>query len=353
MNEWSPSWSPDSRTLYFVSNRGGTKDLWQQRILQDGASNGPPEQITTGLEVLQAVLSPDGQRFAYTKGRPVANVWRAPIFDDRAITWSDAQQLTFDHAYVEQLDVSRDGQKLVVSSDRSGNPDLWILPAHGGELQPFTTDPTPEWAPAWSPDGHDIAFYAYRSGYREIWVQAIGGGPAHQLTHLEADSAWPRWSPDGQMIVFDSQSGSSADILVVPARGGEPRAIVKRSSFNEIPEWSPDGRWLVFTSGLFDQNRIWRVPATGGSPEPVTKGQGAVARWSPDGRRIYFLSNWEQVWAVSLDGNGKSERAVTNLVGRRGGMGASIATDGRFLYFPWDEDLASDIWVVDVVPAGQ
>ncbi|PYP99109.1 MAG: hypothetical protein DMF82_25845, partial [Acidobacteria bacterium] len=113
MNEWSPSWSPDSRTLYFVSNRGGTMDLWLQRVRDDGTA-GTAARLTTGLEVFGAALSPDGRRLAYAKGRTVGNVWRVPIFADRPATWADAQQLTFDQAHVEFLDVSRDGQRLVV-----------------------------------------------------------------------------------------------------------------------------------------------------------------------------------------------------------------------------------------------
>jgi hypothetical protein len=70
-------------------------------------------------------------RFAHSKGRVVANVWRVPLFPDRLATRSDARQLIFDEAYIERMDVSLDGEGLVVSSDRSGT-DLWLLPAEGG-----------------------------------------------------------------------------------------------------------------------------------------------------------------------------------------------------------------------------
>ena len=123
------------------------------------------------------MFSPDGRKLAYSKGRVVANVWRVPVLADRAATWSDARQLTFDEAYIEMVDVSPDAERLIVSSDRSGNPDLWLLPAGGGAMQQLTTDPTPDWAPRWSPSGNEIAFYAYRSGQREIWVQPFSGAP--------------------------------------------------------------------------------------------------------------------------------------------------------------------------------
>ena len=79
--------------------------------------------------------------------------FRSTDFAGRRATWSDAQQLTFDDALVEFLDVSPDGTRLAVSSDRSGNQDLWTLPTLGGEMQPLTDHPTPDWDPSWSPDG--------------------------------------------------------------------------------------------------------------------------------------------------------------------------------------------------------
>jgi TolB protein len=220
-NDWSPSWAPDSRTVYFTSNRGGARDIWRQRITEDGAPAGGAERLTSGLEAGLIALSKDGTRLAYAKDRWLGNAFRVPILPDRPATWADAKQLTFDQAHVEYLDISNDGQRLAISSDRSGNPDIWILPAAGGELRPFAADPTPDWNPAWSPGDKEIAFYAYRSGNREIWVQAVDGGPPRQLTNSDSESVFPRWSHDGKSIVYNKFSGGFSDIWVVPAAGGE------------------------------------------------------------------------------------------------------------------------------------
>ena len=68
----------------------------------------------------------------YSQGRRLSNVWRVPMLPGRPATWADATQITFDLAYIQFLDLSRDGTRLAVSSDRSGNQDLWTLPAAGG-----------------------------------------------------------------------------------------------------------------------------------------------------------------------------------------------------------------------------
>ena len=90
--------------------------------------------MTTGVGIREATLSPDGTRLAYSKGGLVANVWRVPILDDRAATWADAEQITFDEAYIEHFDLSRDGRRLVISSDHTGRADIWVLPVDGGDI---------------------------------------------------------------------------------------------------------------------------------------------------------------------------------------------------------------------------
>ena len=64
---------------------------------------------------------------------PAGDPRQVPILEDRPATWADAEQMTFDQAYIEFVDVSRDGRRLLFSSDRSGNQDLWTM-AIGGEM---------------------------------------------------------------------------------------------------------------------------------------------------------------------------------------------------------------------------
>ena len=195
-----------------------------------------PQPVTVGIGMRRAVFSPDGTKLAYSRGRRVANLWRVPIFEDRPATWADAQQLTFDEAYIERVDLSPDAERLLVQSDRSGNMDLWVLPRDGGEWMQVTSEPTPDWYPRWSPNGQDIAFFSYRTGNREIWVMPVSGGPAHQLTDGQATNteSWlPAWSPDGREIAFSSSPAAS--IYVMPSDGGKARQVTKRPEQDFFP----------------------------------------------------------------------------------------------------------------------
>jgi Tol biopolymer transport system component len=341
-NVWSPTWSRDGRKVFYVSNRGGSMDLWQQAVADDGRPVGEALAITQGLGIRSAAFSPDGKRLAYSRGGRVGNVWRVPILSDRPATWTDAKQVTSERAFIEFVDVSPDGMLLAVSSDRRGNQDIWRLPAAGGEMTPLTTDSTPDWEPRWSPDGREIAFYAFRSGNRDIWVMPSQGGPARQLTSHPAQDTDPAWSPDGHEIAFSSERMGGSGSWIVDAKGGEARFVTAGSA----GEWSSDGHALVVER----QDGLYRVSKDGGAPVLLTP-TGASPRFARDGKSIYYCvftgpREKHGFWKLSLD-DGKVSR-LTKFEGRRGNIGTVFAADNRYLYFTWRED-DGDIWVMDVV----
>ena len=228
--DWSPDWSADGEILYFISNRGGVMDLWRRAIGTDGLPVGNPEPLTTGIGMRRARFSADGSRMAYSRGRTVSNLWRVPIPEGGLATWDDAEQITFDQAQVESVDVSSDGMRLFIGSDRAGNHDIWSMPATGGDLEQVTTDPTPDWRPRVSPDGNEIAFYSFRSGNRDIWVMPSDGGPARQLTDNPSPDSTPVWSPDGQTVAFYSIRAGNLDIYTIAATGGTLEGLSTRPS---------------------------------------------------------------------------------------------------------------------------
>jgi len=292
-----------------------------------------------------ASFARDGSKVAYSQGRRVANVWRVPLLRDRPATWAAAQQITNDEAYVESLDVSPDGRRLVIDSDRTGTPNLWTLPSSGGEMRRLTTGSRFEWNPQWSRDGTRLAFYAYRSGNRDIWTMPAEGGAWTQVTSNPGPDLLPSWSPDNAAIAHLSVKDGVAGLWITPAAGGASRLVARVP--NLFADWAPHGSDIAYAS----VGHLWVVSADGDAPpRALHTGPVGRVRWSRDGSRIYAMGAGERegtIFVVAADGSG--ERAVTNFTGRRGTAGPNaLATDGTYLYFTWDEDLG-DVWTMTVV----
>jgi Tol biopolymer transport system component len=348
-NVWSPKWSSDGRWIYYVSNRAGSMDVWRQEVRADGTPDGDPVPVTQGLGIRSIALSPDGRRIAYGRGGRVTNIWRAPILSDRPATWADIVAVTSERAFIEFLDVSPDGTRLAISSDRRGNQDLWILPVTGGDLTQLTNDPAPDWDPRWSPNGQEISFYSYRSGNRDIWVMPSKGGAARQLTSYPGHDRYATWSPDGREIAF--QSMATPATLIADVSTGEHRPL--EGAGGAGVEWAPDGQSLVLNRG----GRLHRISRTGGDPVPlpVTPHRPSSPRFMPDGRSIIYSVIFGprehlELWRLSLETGALTQ--LTRLDGRRGNLSEHFTTDGQFVYFTWRED-DGDIWVMDTIPSGR
>jgi Tol biopolymer transport system component len=351
LNIRSPFWSLDDRSLLFVCNQESTWDLWRQKL--DGRSNpiGGKERVTTGLDILHAAYSAEGKRIVYAKGRWVSNAWRLPLDTGRIAAWPDVQQLTFDQAFIEFVQVSPDGEWLAFSSDRLGNQDLWKKRIDNDVLIRLTTAPSLEWAPYWSPDGRQIAYYSNITGNREIWVMPAEGGPGRQVTNTRTSlNAGGTWSPDGKEIAYRSERLGSSDLWVTSVDGQHSRVLAPSPAAEYAHAWSPDGKWIAFTSDRSGTRQLWRVRADGGDPERLTSSQASSPVWSRDGREIYYAgiedTRGARFWAVSPAT--RVERLVADLSGRRGHIGFQPpSTDGRYLYFTWRDDLG-DVWLMDV-----
>jgi len=351
--DFFPLWSLDGRRLYFLSDRGGTSDLWKVNINADGSPDDHAEQISHGLGLETLAFSPDQTKIAFSKEQRTQNLWRIPIprTGAPAAKWSDAQQLTFESSVIGSLDLSPDGKWAYFASTRSGNWDIWSMPATGGELRQLTNAPEDDNTIHLSPDGTTLAFVSERSGRREIWTMSAAGGRAKQITNDQSPKFWPRWSPDSQSIAFQaSDSSSNLNLWLVPAQGGEARQItdVKRLFY---PLWWPDGQSLVSVGSV--GRGLWRFPIDGGRPGALTgadfkRVSSNDLRWSSDQTQIYFQSRETgilNIWSLSVtDG---AVRQLTDFSGRYGRLGRAFATDGAYLYFTWREH-TGDIWVMDV-----
>ena len=168
-----------------------------------------PSTVTVALGLYgRANFSADGSKLTYAKGRLVSNVWRVPILSDRPANWEDATPLTGEQAYIDSVDVCRNGALITFSSDRASTLDLWMMPADGGELRQLTSQSTSDWAPSWSPDCREIVFHSDRSGNRDIWAMPVEPGPAPFDTYLYTMSVIGRYDQIGAFLADTGLGGA-------------------------------------------------------------------------------------------------------------------------------------------------
>jgi Tol biopolymer transport system component len=131
-------------------------------------------------------------------------------------------------------------------SSRSGDDDIWVADADGGDLRVLVQDTGSQRDPAWAPDGYRLAYASDEgsSGF-ELWVLDLTDalGP----TSLGVFGREPAWSPDGSRIVFATGGGlrvlDLADSNVIPLSSDPSDAS---------PTWRPDGASIVFERSALD-----------------------------------------------------------------------------------------------------
>ena len=272
----SPSWSPDGRILYFVSNRGGSRDLWQQRVSVAGLPEGDAQRVTVGLGMYRAALSPGRDE---ARIRPKAVQGRScggsRFWTDRVADWGDAEQLTFDAALTIMRTSPWTGHgscsiQTVAATRTCGRCRL--RRRHAAADHSF--DPGVERNPEMVlPDGRQVAFLRDDAGIRNIWVMSVSDATARQLTR-DADDLIPSWSPDGTEIVFRSnRGGNSRGSGSSTSRPANQRPLVEAPGGQDWPAWSPDGRWVIFGG----DGQVWRIPSAGGEARGPD-----ISGWSPD-----------------------------------------------------------------------
>ena len=350
----SPAWSRDARTLYFVSNREGPRDVYALDVSARASKDRKPVRVTTGMDAQSIDLARDGGRVVYAVYASSANVWAIPIPTRPAppADASGAVQITTGNQTVEGVRVSPDGRWLVYDSDLGGSSDVYRVPIGGGEPQRLTHGAMDEFRGALSPDGKELAYHTFENGARSLHLLTLGGGAARQLTRPPGQGSMANWSPDGTALTFFDIAATKVLVMRRDERGrwGEARFTGGRGW---RPEWSPDGRTIAFVSPT--DGRIGVAPADSGAPRdvyvPDSGGPSAeLAMFSADGRELYFKSHDARgrasFWSVPATG-GRPRLLVRLDDPGRASNRFEFASDGRRFYFTV-ETRESDVWVAEV-----
>ena len=201
--DWDPAWSPDGRTLFFASVRGGSMNLWRIDIDEaSGRPRGEPVPMTTPSRMSGSIsLSRDGRHLMYVSSDERSTIERFG-FDPATGRVREPPRPVFQGSRVIYTqDLSPSGE-WVVFSTLGVREDLFLVRADGSGYRQITDDAYRDRGPKWSPDGSRIGFYSDRSGRYETWTILPDGSRLEVQTKTTGPSRWDaEWSPDGKSLV--------------------------------------------------------------------------------------------------------------------------------------------------------
>lgn len=277
--------SPDGARLIFQSSRDGRQ--CDQIYTMDLEGN-DVRMVSTGKGATTcSFFFPDGRRFIYSSTHLAGPECPSRPDMSRGYAWGlhptyhifaadpdrgTLTQLTHEGAYNAEGALSPDGKKIVFTSHRNGDLDLYLMDSNGTNVRRLTDEYGYDGGPFFSWDGRYIVYRAFhprtdaerqeyaanlagnvfRPSWLELFFMHADGTGKRQVTDLHAASFAPFMHPNDRQIIFGSnlhdQTGRTFALYLVNLDGTGLERVTYEGAFSSFPMFSPDGRLLVFVS---------------------------------------------------------------------------------------------------------
>jgi Tol biopolymer transport system component len=192
---------------------------------------------------------------------------------------TDLNRLTYTDGYDAEATVSPKGDKIVFTSLRDGDPEIYVMDLDGKNQTRLTFEKGYDGGPFFSQDGSKIVFRASRpktekelADYSdlvenglvrptalEVYVMDADGKNIKQVTNFDKASFAPFFFPNGEKIIFssnvNSETGRNFDLYTININGTNLEQITFNDTFDGFPIFTKDGKNLIFASNRFNKKK--------------------------------------------------------------------------------------------------
>jgi serine/threonine protein kinase/Tol biopolymer transport system component len=349
--------SPDGRSFVFVSDMGGTPDIWLRQI-----AGGELLRLTADPAVeTWLVFAPNGEDIYFTRTlQAETSVWRVGVLggEPRKVL-NDARAPA----------LSKDGRHIASFARESGaGYSLTVSGVDGDDRRALVRNilgAVDISRPAWSPDGRHLVYTA--GGLfapRNLFAVQMDDGAVRQVTRFARSSegtSAQAWLPDGRHLVVAYSATphalAASDLGIVDIETGSIVKLTTNVSSGFVaPSLASDGGRLLVTSTR-QVREVWKVPL---GSDPLSNGNAAIRlldesvdpMWTyvtRDGRMLLFnnaVVGSRNLWTMPLD-RSAAPRQITSVPGNAV-MHSSLSPDGAHVAFASSASGNSDIWVQHV-----
>jgi dipeptidyl aminopeptidase/acylaminoacyl peptidase len=322
----SPAWSPDGKTLAFISSRDGNSQVYL--LSMAGGEAKKLTQLSTGADLFH--WSPDGKTLAFTSSvYPDCKDDACNEKRDADKEKSKVKARIYDHLLYRHWDHWSEGKRshlFVVPLDGSAAPKDLTAGAD------YDVPPEERSGPGdfnFSPDSKELCFTAVTdkveaiSTNADLFVVPVTGGEAKRITTQQGFDGNPVYSPDGRYIAYHAQltPGYEADkwrVMLYDRQSGKNEDLSE--SFDRSAtdlDWSPDSKTIYFLAENETLQPIYSMePRAGATPRKLVDGFNAEFALSGDGKTFVTtqtsLTLPSEVFTVSADGSGLKQLSHAN-----------------------------------------